>query len=98
MTHLATLVSSMHSKAQEEMFSSLEKSSLLSEGHLSDLWESAAVHCVYLDHLRLDDEVKMSDDDHAVVSTVERFSVMGSDTPISEQETETRSVGGIPPR
>jgi hypothetical protein len=40
----------------------------------------------------------MSDDDPAVVSTVETLSVVGSDEPTSIQEKEARSSGGIPSR
>ncbi len=36
-----------------------------------------------------------SDEDPAVIRTVETFSVAGSDAPALEQEKEARSVGGI---
>jgi hypothetical protein len=38
----------------------------------------------------------MSDDDLAVVSTMETLSVVGSDEPTSTHEKEVRSSGGIP--
>jgi hypothetical protein len=37
----------------------------------------------------------MSDDDPAVVRTVETLSVVGSDVSASAQEKEARSIGGI---
>jgi hypothetical protein len=36
----------------------------------------------------------MSDNDPAVVRTVENLSVVGSDTPIIAQEKEARTTGG----
>jgi hypothetical protein len=38
------------------------------------------------------------DNDPAVVRTVETLSVVGSDDPITGQEKEARSSGGIPSR
>jgi hypothetical protein len=38
----------------------------------------------------------MSDNDPAVVRTVETLSVAGSDVLVSKQEKEARSSGGIP--
>ncbi|MHA2046797.1 MAG: hypothetical protein ACXAAO_04015 [Candidatus Thorarchaeota archaeon] len=73
--------------------------SLLSRKELtSGSGESAAVHFVQSDLLGFGDGAKMSDNDPAVVSTVETLSVVGSDAPISKQEKEVRSTGGIPSR
>ena len=58
--------------------------------------ESAVVHYVQSDFLGFGDDSKMSDDDLAVVRTVETLSVAGDDVPASVQEKETRSSGGIP--
>jgi predicted nuclease with RNAse H fold len=40
----------------------------------------------------------MSDNDPAVANTVEKLSVVGIDAPISRQEKEARSAGGVLPR
>ncbi|MHA2158610.1 MAG: zinc ribbon domain-containing protein, partial [Candidatus Thorarchaeota archaeon] len=60
--------------------------------------ESAAVHYVQSDLVSFSDDTGESDDDPAVVSTVETLSVVGSDAPTSTQEKEARSSGGIPSR
>ena len=60
--------------------------------------ESAAVHFVQSDLLSFGDKSKMSDNDPAVVRTVETLSVAGSDVLVSKQEKEARSSGGIPSR
>jgi hypothetical protein len=60
--------------------------------------ESAAIHFVQTDLLGFGDDSKMSDDDLAVVKTMETLSVVGSDEPISTQEKEARSSGGIQSR
>ncbi|MGY5855119.1 MAG: transposase [Candidatus Thorarchaeota archaeon] len=60
--------------------------------------ESAAVHFVQSDLVSFSDETGESDNDPAVVRTVETFSVVGSDAPTSVQEKETRSSGGIQSR
>jgi hypothetical protein len=58
--------------------------------------EPAAVHYVQTDLANFSDETGESDDDPAVVRTVETLSVAGDDVPASVQEKETRSSGGIP--
>jgi len=60
--------------------------------------ESAAVHFVQLDLACFSDESGKSDNDPAVVRTVETLSVAGSDAPAVQQEKEARSSGGIPSR
>ncbi|MGD9394829.1 MAG: hypothetical protein PVJ05_00165 [Candidatus Thorarchaeota archaeon] len=65
---------------------------------LSSFRESAAVHYVQSDLASFSDGAGRSDDDPAVVRTVENLSVIGSDDPISIQEKEVRSLGGIPSR
>ena len=74
------------------------KSLLSRKEQTSDSGESAAVHYVQSDLLGFGDDSKMSDDDLAVVSTMETLSVVGSDDPTSVQEKEARSSGGIPSR
>ena len=61
----------------------------------SGSWESVAVHFVKSDLTSFGDESSESDDDPAVVRTVEILSVVGSDDPASVQEKEARSSGGI---
>ncbi|MHA1287938.1 MAG: hypothetical protein ACTSPB_11105 [Candidatus Thorarchaeota archaeon] len=60
--------------------------------------ESAAVHFVQSDLVSFSDEAGESDNDPAVVRTVETLAVVGSDTPTSIQKKEARSSGGIPSR
>ncbi len=60
--------------------------------------ESAAVHSVQGNLLGFGDDSKMSDNDLAVVRTVEKLTAVGSDEPTSIQEKEARSAGGIPSR
>jgi hypothetical protein len=73
--------------------------SLLSTKELtSGSGESAAVHYVQSDLAKFSDESDESDDDPAVVRTVETLSVVGSDVSTSTQEKEVRSSGGIPSR
>jgi hypothetical protein len=84
-------------KALKKM--SPEGKSLLSEREpTSGSEESAAVRFVKLGLISFGDEFSESDNDPAVVRTVETLSVVGNDAPISTQEKETRSSGGIPPR
>ncbi len=58
--------------------------------------ESAAVHFVQSDLVSFSDEAGKSDNDLAVVKTIEILTVVGSDVPASVQEKEARSSGGIP--
>jgi hypothetical protein len=58
--------------------------------------ESAVVHDVQTDLVSFSDEAGESDDDPAVVRTVENLSVTGSDVPALKQEKEARAEGGIP--
>jgi hypothetical protein len=77
---------------------SLGKSSLSEVESTSDSGEFAAVHFVQMDLASFSDESSTSDNDLAVVRTVETLSVVGSDVPMSTQEKEARSSGGIPSR
>jgi transposase len=71
--------------------------SLLSEKEqTSGSGESAAVHFVQSDLASFSDGAGKSDDDPAVVCTVETLSVVGSDEPTATQEKEARSSGGSP--
>ena len=74
------------------------KSLLSRKEQTSGSGESAAVHFVQSDLLGFGDDSKMSDNDPAVVSTMETLSVVGSDEPKSTQEKEAGSSGGIPSR
>ncbi len=78
--------------------SSRGKSILSKKEPTSGSGESAAVHFVQLDLACFGDETGESDNDPAVVRTVETLSVVGSDVPASVQEEEARSSGGIPSR
>jgi len=60
--------------------------------------ESAAVHHAQTSLLSLSDESGMGDNDPAVARTVKALSVAGSDMPVTRQEKEARSVGGISSR
>ena len=85
-------------KTRRKTFSFKGKS-LLSEKELtSGSRESAAFHFVQSDLVSFSDESIESDNDPAVVRTVETLSVTGSDAPVFIQEKEARSSGGIPSR
>ena len=72
------------------------KSLLPKKEPTSDSGESAAVHHAQSSLLSFGDEAKMSDNDPAVVRTVENLSVAGNDDLEIQQEKEARSSGGIP--
>jgi IS605 OrfB family transposase len=74
------------------------KSLLPYKGDTSHSGESAAVHFAQTSLLSFGDKTRMSDNDPAVVNTVEKLSAVGIDAPISRQEKEARSAGGVPPR
>ncbi len=74
------------------------KSLLSKKEQASSSGESAAVHFVQLDLASFSDETGESDNDPAVVRTMEMLSVVGSDEPTLGQEKEARSSGGIPSR
>ena len=76
--------------------SSKGKSLLSNKEQTSSSGESAAVHFTQSSLLSFGDKIMMSDNDPAVVRTVEKLSVVGSDAPTSVQEKEARSSGGIP--
>ena len=75
--------------------SSKGKSLLSKKEPTSGSGESAAVHFVQSDLVSFSDEIGESDNDPAVVSTVEKLAVAGNDAPAFKQEKETRSSGGI---
>ncbi|MHA1137083.1 MAG: zinc ribbon domain-containing protein [Candidatus Thorarchaeota archaeon] len=83
-------------KARKKKPSSKGKSLLSEKESTSDSGESAAVHFVQSDLTCFSDEASESDNDPAVVRTVETLSVAGSDVPVVKQEKEARSSGGIP--
>jgi len=72
------------------------KSLLFEKEPSSGSEESAAFHFVQLDLVSNSDGTDRSDNDPAVVNTVEKLSVAGSDVPVVKQEKEARSSGGIP--
>ena len=74
------------------------KSLLSKRESASDSGESVAVHFVQSDLVSFSDGSDESDNDPAVVRTVETLSVTGSDAPVLKQEKEARSSGGIPSR
>jgi hypothetical protein len=84
-------------KAQGKV-SSRGRSLLPTKSVISHSGESAAVHHAQTSLLSFSDESGMGDNDPAVARTVKTLSVAGSDTPISRQEKEARSVGGSPSR
>jgi hypothetical protein len=82
-----------HRKSSKK--SSKGKSLLSKKEPSSGSGESAAVHFVQSDLVCFSDGTGESDNDLAVVRTVEILSVVGSDAPTSAQEKEARSSGGI---
>jgi len=85
-------------KARKKKPSSQGKSLLSKKEHTSGSGESAAVHFVQPDLVSFSDEAGESDNNPAVVRTVETLAVIGSDEPVVNQEKEARSSGGIPSR
>ncbi|MHA1930433.1 MAG: hypothetical protein ACTSV2_17815, partial [Candidatus Thorarchaeota archaeon] len=78
--------------------SSKGKSLLSMKGTPSDPRESAAFRFAQSSLSDFGDKIELSDNDPAVVRTVEKLSVAGSDAPAIAQEEETRTVGGTPSR
>ena len=91
-------VRSARLKARKKKYSSKRKSLLSNKELTSGSGESAAVHFVQSDLTSFSDGTGKSDNDPAVVNTVEILSVVGSDAPAFKQEKEARSSGGIPSR
>ena len=91
-------VRSTRLKAQKKKTSSQGKSLLSKKEPSSGSGESAAVHFVQSDLASFGDKSWKSDNDPAVVSTVETLAVAGSDSPVIKQEKEARSSGGTPSR
>ena len=83
-------------KARKKKSSSKGKSSLSKKESASGSGESAAFHFAQTSFLSFGDKSRLSDNDPAVVRTVETLSVTGSDAPAFKQEKEARSSGGIP--
>ena len=83
-------------KAQKKKPSSQGKSLLSKKEQSSGSGESAAIHFVQSDLVSFSDEISESDNDPAVVRTVETRSVAGSDKSALKQAKEARSSGGIP--
>jgi transposase len=75
--------------------SSSGKSLLSEKEQSSGSGESAAVHFVQSDLASFSDGISKSDNDPAVVSTVEILTVTGIDALVQKQEKEVRSSGGI---
>jgi hypothetical protein len=82
--------------ARKKKSSSKGKSLLSKKESSSGSGESAAVHFVQSDLVSFSDGTSGSDNDPAVVRTVETLSVAGSDAPVRKQEKEARSSGWIP--
>jgi len=91
----SALARSTRPKARGKTCSSRGKSLLFKKEQSSSSRESAAVHFVPSDLASFSDRTGKSDNDPAVVSTVEILTVVGSDTPTFKQEKEARSSGGI---
>ena len=89
-------VRSTRLKARKKNSSSERKSSLSNKELASGSGESAAFHFVQSNLAGFSDETGESDNDSAVVRTVEMLSVAGSDALAFKQEKEIRSSGGIP--
>jgi len=85
-------------KAQKKKSSPQGKSLLSKKESSSGSGESAAVHFFQSDLTSFSDEISESDNDPAVVRTVETLSVAENDAPAFKQEKEAGSSGGIPSR
>ena len=84
-------------ESPQELYSN-GKSLLPSKELASNLGESAAVHYAQMSLLSFGDETKKSDNDLAVVRTVEILTVAESDVSETQQKKEARSSGGISSR
>jgi hypothetical protein len=82
-------------KTRGKICYSRRRLTLSSKGQVSDLGESAAVHSAQMSILDLGDDIKESNEDHAVAKDAEMLSVAGFDTARTRQEKEARTVGGI---
>jgi hypothetical protein len=82
-------------KARGKICSSQRKSSLLSNGQVSDLKESAAVYHLREDFPSFGDKSGTGEKDPAVVRNVEILFVAGIDTSRFQQEKEARTARGI---
>jgi len=85
-------------KARKKKPSSKGKSLLSKKEPTSGSGESAAFHFVQSDLACFSDGTSESDNDPAVVKTLETLTVARSDVLVSKQEKEARSSGGIPSR
>ena len=85
-------------KARKKKSSSKGKSLLSKKEQSSGSGESAAFHYVQSDLLGFGDGARKSDNDPAVVRTVETLSDAEGDVSASVQEKEARTSGGIPSR
>jgi transposase len=85
-------------KTRKKKPSSQGKSLLSKNEPSSGSGESAAVHFVQSDLASFSDETGKSDNDPAVVRTVETLFVTEGDASVVVQEKEARSSGGIPSR
>ncbi len=85
-------------KARKKKLSSRGKSLLSAKELTSGSGESAVVRFVQSDLVSFSDGASKSDNDPAVVRTVEALSVADSDVSAAVQEKEARSSGGIPSR
>jgi transposase len=94
----SAIARSRRPKSQGKSQASHERSLLSSKGRVSDLGESAVVHPTQMSLLDFGDNFKLDDDDLAVERTVETLTVLEIDASRSEQEKETRSMGGALPR
>ncbi|MDF1538792.1 MAG: hypothetical protein P1Q69_07810, partial [Candidatus Thorarchaeota archaeon] len=74
--------------------SSRRKSLLSSKSQVSGSGESAVVHHAQSSLLSFSDGAESGDNDLAVENTGEILSATESDTSVSKQETEVRSIGG----
>ena len=91
-------VRSARLKAPKKKLSSRGKSLLSAKELTSGSGESAVVCFVQSDLVSFSDGTSKSDNDPAVVRTVEALSVADSDVSAAVQEKEARSSGGIPSR
>ncbi len=96
--NIVDAIRSTRLKARKKKSSSQGKSLLSKKELTSSSGESAAVHFVQSDFAGFSDGTSESDNDPAVVRTLETLSVAGSDVPVVKQEKEARSSGGIPSR
>lgn len=94
----SAIARSTRPKARGKIRSSRGKSLLSKRSIVLDSGESAAIHQAQTSLFDFGDKIEMGDNDPTVESTVEKLSVVGTNTPTTKQKKEAKTMGGIQSR